>query len=619
MINKYNNKTMIDVQNIMTIYLNTKSNTADDAVLESWEFEIENEGTKRGTTLEELRTFMNAMTYILHDVDPRNDWAYPMMCGKKKIMCHIYTHELSEVFHWLRNVFTNELSVFTNTWMSPITADIDINNVTFRLHDTKRLVPKTLEEWAADDNIGGNIILNGMKKYREKYDYLYNIPVSQAGEVRREFRQKVTDKKWIKQTAETIQSYTLETYKDLVSCFMGGTLGVNEAYKNILLHNIYSDDLGSAYPGVMATRKFPVSPWEDCEYEKDDNYRYYLKVLFRDVKAKGINKFYPFKKCDNGINQIDEGVALDSADEVILTMTDIDFEIFKKNYTYVECEIISCKRSMAAYLPKQLVKLILQYYSDKTELKGTDEVSKYREAKVKNNCTYGVAVTKTITDDITFENGEWVKKEIKTEEDFNRKRDELLKTKQVLSYQIGVWVTAYVREILWDIIPEIDKDVIYFDTDCVKHKNKTDVFKKANDKIIHLIEAASKYHKISIEKFCPKNKPIGCFEEEDFSHDFKALDVKRYAKRTDKGVEAFISGMPKDHINLTSVEDFNANMYWSEEESGRFNIYYNEKDNYNVSRMPASFHMNRYNEYEMLTFLMGRDLNNNKTKMFRGL
>lgn len=620
MIKKIETNNIQDVQNIMTITLNTKSNAANDAVLESWEIEIEDEGKKIGTTLQQLKSFITSMTYVLHGENPRDAWSFPFMMSKKTIMCHIYSHKLSEVFHWLRNIFSEELSVFTNTWMSPITADISINNVIFRMHDTSRLVPKTLEEWAKDENLSGNIILEGMKEYREKYGSLYKIPVSQAGEVRRECRKKITDKEWIEQTEATIKSYTLKTYSDLVTCFMGGTLGVNQIYKDMLVHNVYSDDLGSAYPGVMATRKFPVSPWEACEYDTSNtNYRYYLKVKFNNVNAKGINKFYPFKKCDDGINQQEDGLALSSAGEVTLTLTDIDFEIFKNNYDFSDFEILECYRSKAAYLPKQLVKLILKYYGEKTLLKGTDQISKYRKAKITNNCFYGVAVTKTITDEITFEKGEWKKNEIKTEDDFNKARDNLLKSKQFLSYQIGVWVTAYVREILWNIIPEIDKYVVYFDTDCIKHTNKTDVFEKANAKIMENIKAAAEYHNISIKKFCPDNRPIGCFEVEKMSYDFKALDVKRYAKKTDDGVEAFISGMPKDHINIKSVNELTNNMSWSAEVSGRYNIYYNEGNSFTVSTMPAPFRMNSYNDYELITILTGRNINNNKTKMFRSL
>ena len=133
------------------------------------------------------------------------------------------------------------MSVFTNTMMSPITADITINNVIFRMHDTERLVNRTLEEWANDEELKGDIVMEGIKKYRDRYKTLYDIPLTQAGEVRRLMKFRVNDADWINQTKETIKSYDFDTYKDLVRCFMGGTLGVNDMYRGMLLNNVYSD------------------------------------------------------------------------------------------------------------------------------------------------------------------------------------------------------------------------------------------------------------------------------------------------------------------------------------------------------------------------------------------
>lgn len=619
MINKKKDKGFTDIQNIITIKINSTSKRSDTADLEGWELDIEDEGKLTGYTLDGLKAYLNAIVYAINNVKPKDPWATPTLLAQKPIIFHIYTHEIATVFHWMRNIFPNDMTVFTNTMMSPIYADIKIYNTIFRMHDTERLTNRTLEEWAEDENLTGNIIMEGIKKYREMYKTLSNIPLTQAGEVRRKMKARVTNKAWIDNTNNVIKSYDLETYKDLVTCFMGGTLGLNMAYRNMLLKNIYSDDLGSAYPGVMATRKFPVSPWEDTTYDRDPDYRYYLTVKLTDIKAKTINKFYPFKKCNDGVGQTEEGIGLKSAKELTLTMTDIDFEIFKKTYEIGSIEILKCRRSKAAYLPKQLVRLILEFYCNKTELKGTSRESEYRHAKISNNCIYGVAVTKTITDDIIFENNEWKKHEIKTEEDFNKKRDELAKQKNILSYQIGVWVTAYVRAIMWSIIPEIDKDVVYFDTDCIKHKNKTDIFDKVNKEIMRSIKEASAHHGIDISRFCPKNKPIGCFEVEDTAIEFKAIKVKCYAKLTEKGIEGAISGLPKKNINLKSVKELTEDKTWTAEESGIYNVYYNEGKHYTVSRMPARFTLSAHSDKEMVQMISGHDFNINKTRMFRGL
>lgn len=600
---------MRQINKIMTLEIDENGYTLD----------IEDEKAFAGKSLAELKILMEAIAYAFNNVLPNDPWAGPKMMGNGDMMAHIYTHNIAYTFHYLRNIY-EDMEVFTNTINYPINADIRVHNIIFRLHDTNRLVNKTIEEWAEDENLTGNIVLNGIKKYREKYNSLDMIPPTQAGELRRECKHKITDKSYYAKVDETIKSVSFDMYKNLVQAFIGGTLGVNDLYKDRLIKNIYSDDMGSAYPGVMVSRKFPMSPWEDSSYDKDDDYRYLIIAKFTKVSSKTINRFYPYAKCDDGVNQIDMNNSLDSADEVTLTLTDIDFEIFKKTYKYESCEIISCKRSKAEYLPKQLVNLMLKYYNEKTLLKDTDEVSKYRHAKVSNNCFYGVAVTKNITDTITFKNNEWGKDLIKTEEDYNKKRDALIGKKTLMPYQVGVWVTAYVREIMWNIIPEIDMDVVYYDTDCIKHRNNTDIFKKENARIMEHIKAAASFHKIPLKKFSPNNRTIGCFEEEDFCYEFKAIGMKKYAKRTEKGIEAFISGMPKANIHLNSVNDLRQGMTWKAEESGKKEIkLVNDKGTFRVETHNIPFSIRDYNDFEALNIICGGTLHCDKTIAFRSL
>lgn len=611
---------MQEVDNIMTLKIKTRTVSQAEAVFEGWELEVEDEGVFRGETLEDLKRYLLAMSYVVHGADVSEPWADFVVAGTPCVICHIYAYDAAVIFHWLRNVYNMELSVFTNTWAHPITADIPVNNTIFRLHDVERLVGKSAEEWASDENLKGNVIIEGMKKYREKYGSLYNIPVTQAGELRRKCKKAIKSKKWMEQTKETIKSYDFKTYRDLVLAFMGGTMGANEYYKRMKIRNVHSFDMSSAYPGVMVTRKFPVTPWEPCGYDRDENYRYYLVVKFGNVRAKTINKFFPFAKCKDGCGQTDEGLALKSADEVTLTITDVDLEIFKKTYSYDTLEILECYRSRAEYLPAELIRLILGDYGKKTNLKGTGRVSEYRKAKVDCNLYYGVAVTKTITDEISFGRGEWHRDEILDEKDFIHRRDDSLKSKPFLSYQIGVWVTAYVRAIMWEIIQKLDKFVVYFDTDCIKCVKFSDEFEQANEKIRERIRKVAGELGIPEEDFSPKGRTIGCFEREKFALDFKVLDIKRYAYRTEDGIVAKISGMPNDHIKLADVDDLKPFMEWTAETSGRYLIIYNRAGGkFSVSKVPTGFRMGDYPEFEALRLIMGWYKDTTGTNIFRGL
>lgn len=609
-----------EVDNIMSLKIQTRTISMTEAVFEGWELEVEDEGVFRGETLEDLKRYLLSISYVVHGADVSEPWAEFVVAGTPCVVCHIYAYDAAVIFHWLRNVYNSELSVFTNTWAHPITADIPVNNTIFRLHDVERLVGKSAEEWANDENLTGNVIIEGMKKYREKYGSLYNIPITQAGELRRKCKKAIKSKKWMAQTTETIKSYSYKTYRDLVLAFAGGTMGVNEYYKRMKIRNVHSFDMSSAYPGVMVSRKFPVTPWEPCGYDRDENYRYYLVVKFVNVRAKTINKFFPFAKCKDGRGQRDEGLGLKSADEVTLTVTDVDFEIFNKTYRYESLEILECYRSRAEYLPAELIRIILEDYGKKTNLKGTGRVSEYRKAKVDCNLHYGVAVTKTITDEITFHKGEWHRDEILDEKDFNHRRDKSLKSKPFLSYQIGVWVTAYVRDIMWEIIQKLDRYVVYYDTDCIKCVKFSDEFEKANEKIRERIRKAAEVLKIPEADFSPKGRTIGCFEREDFALEFKALDIKRYAYRTESGIVAKITGMPNDHINLQDVDDLKPYMQWSADESGRYLIIYNRNgNNFSVSKLPAEFTMGDYPEFEAFRLIMGWYKDATGTNIFRGL
>lgn len=608
-----------DVQNIMTLKLNTRTVSSSSSIFEGWELDVEDERTLSGDSLESLRSCFLAMSYVLHNTTPGDDWADAMINGSREVVCHIYTFEASEVFHWLRNIFAENLSVFTNTWMNPLIAYLRINNCTFQIHDVERLVGKSPEEWAEDDHLSGNITMEGMKQYRERYRSLYNIPVTQAAELRRECKRRIKSEEWFEQTKATIKSYDFKTYRDLCQCFMGGTLGVSKMYRGLLLRNVKSADMGSAYPGVMVSQKFPVTPWEPCTYDRDPAFRYYLVVHFRGVRSRTICKFWPYNMSEDGSGQVADGLGLESAEELTLTLTDCDLEIFRRVYDFESEEILECYRSRAEYLPRDLVLMILKDYKTKTKLKGTGEASKYRKAKVRCTLYYGVAVTKTITDEILFEGGEWKKEEIKTEKDFIEKRDKLLKSRQFLSYQIGVWVTAYVRAIMWDIIPEIDQFVVYFDTDAVKHTAETDAVERANEKIRERIREVSEFYNIPLADFSPKGRTIGCFEEEALAYEFKALDVKRYAQRTDEGVTAKISGLPRGRADIQKVDEFKPSMKWTPEESGRFAVIYNHTGGvYSVAKVPAGFSIRPYNYGEEMLLLLGRMLDRNVTRIFRG-
>ena len=613
---------MKQLHNIITLSMRTTYDNKK-SVMYLWSASVEDmkDGHMElfhGRTLDDFEVFIDDLIFSVKAENlPDDEWLEAQVNAiDSKPIIHIYDHELSKDFQILRNKFNKQFSrggdrVMARTVRKPIQAKIGRNKAQIIFHDTSLLVPKTLEEWAEDselpvkkypeENVGiitpetdltstevaysyndNLIIAFGIKKYRDKYTKLYKIPVSQAGEVRRECQNTIyeNDKQWIELCKSVTKSYSFDLYKDLGRAFIGGSVHTNRIYKGMLLNNVDSFDLGSAYPSYLASKKFPVSSWEEAtpEIHYDEDYFYLYKLEFHNVKNRLQNSFWPAQKCDDLFGETLDDGNIETADIMTVTMTDIDFEIFKSVYDIESINVISARRSKAGYLPKSFIEMVLKYYSAKTELKGTDRKSKYVEAKTYNNCFYGVFVTRNITDDVYFKE-DWYKINL-TEENFKQKVEELCKTKLFTTYQIGVWVTAYCRQAIWEIIPELDKKAVYHDTDCIKglfDENDIELFKKYNDKVLSNIKAVSEYYGIDINKFSPKTingvtKTIGFFEKEHTADKFKAIGTKRYAAEYDGVLETTIAGLSKEagKSKIKSVEEFDFGIRWNEEESGRF-------------------------------------------------
>ena len=82
MINKKEIKNIVEVENIMTIKINTVSKRSDTASLESWDFGIEDEGTKTGQTRRHICS--TELTEIIH--------GQKLLCARIRQYCATFTH-----------------------------------------------------------------------------------------------------------------------------------------------------------------------------------------------------------------------------------------------------------------------------------------------------------------------------------------------------------------------------------------------------------------------------------------------------------------------------------------------------------------------------------------------
>ena len=161
----------------------------------------------------------------------------------------------------------------------------------------------------------------------------------------------------------------------------------------------------------MVSEKYPMSQFKKCNIKRAENmltrFAYLLVVKFKNIKSKYYNNFISFSKCRSIKNGRYDNGRVVSADELTITLTDIDFKIILESYsgTY---EILESYCSLYKYLPKTFIDFILEKYVVKTKLKNVEgsEVN-YALAKNSFNSLYGMTVTNNIKDEAIFDKGEW--------------------------------------------------------------------------------------------------------------------------------------------------------------------------------------------------------------------
>lgn len=350
-----------------------------------------------------------------------------------------------------------------------------------------------------------------------------------------------------------IGSLTLEPdeYKQLKRAFQGGFTHANAFYSDIVVKQAGSDDFTSSYPCVMVAEMFPMSKGEVVQIRNDEDFYRNMKcycclfdIEFRNIRPKvSYENYISVSRCWNVEKaQVNNGRIV-SAEKLRTTITEQDFAIINKLYTWDSKAIGTFRRYKKSYLPTPLVKSILKLYQDKTILKGIDgKEVEYLASKEQLNSCYGMMVTDIVRDEYIY-NGEWSLNDKDFDEaieKYNHGRN------RFLFYPWGVWVTAYARRNLFTGICEFKNDYIYSDTDSIKtinRDNHIDYINKYNNMMIVRLKRAMDFHGLPYELIAPKTstgevKQLGVWDFEGTYSRFKTLGAKRYMVEKYKPLKA---------------------------------------------------------------------------------
>lgn len=386
-----------------------------------------------------------------------------------------------------------------------------------------------------------------------KDDNLATIPLTSTGYVRRDCRNAMRKNKKFRQNFLK-QKFDLPTFHLLRECFRGGNTASSRFLVNEIIENVGSWDIASSYPFQMISKKYPMSGWsygtvvsiEELE-ALNKKYCTIARYTFKNLRLKKTVPiaYIPLSKC-NGYSEkrtVYNGRILD-AEFIEISLTNIDYDIIKSQYYYDDIAIDELHYCYKDYLPKELRDEIMHYYYLKSTLKGNKEKHyEYMKAKNKLNSIYGMCVTNILHQEVEFDNGDYTVKTMTPEEE-QEALDKYFKSKNsFLNYSWGVFVTAYARKELQDMLDTVGADVIYCDTDSVKYQcNHDNDFEDYNEKLLKYCKDNNivNYAEVNGKKYY-----IGLFDKEESYDNFITLGAKKYAYEQDGKIGITVSGLSK--------------------------------------------------------------------------
>lgn len=512
----------------------------------------------------------------------------------------IYVHNLGYEFQFMRKLFEWE-TVFSIDERKPIKA---LTTGGFEFRDSYILSGYNLESLASNlvnhknKKMVGNldyklirhhkteitddelkymendvtIILNYINEQLEQYGNITKIPLTNTGRVREYVKHKcyyTEGKSKYKSSKSKQNNYRFimdnltlkpDEYIKLKRTFMGGFTHSNPIHTDKVLKDVNSIDFTSSYPSVMIAEQFPMGTGFSPSKEDilKNGYDYYINnfCCMLNVSVQNLKNIFIYdsylseSKCKiEGEKLITNGRVF-SAQYLNTYMTDVDYSIFKRCYSWERIEIHDLICYPKGYLPKPIIESILALYQDKTTLKGVKgKEVEYLLSKGMLNSIYGMTVTDIVKDEITYED-DWGMEQVSIEEEIERYNS---KKSRFLFYPWGVWVTAYARRNLWLGILAIKEDYIYSDTDSIKFFNysKHEKFIEGYNKLVINKQLKTlDYYNINSELLSPKtvkgiSKPLGVWDFEGLYSRFKTLGAKRYLVEEDNKLYLTVAGLSK--------------------------------------------------------------------------
>lgn len=344
-----------------------------------------------------------------------------------------------------------------------------------------------------------------------------------------------------------------DEYLMFARAFYGGYTHANFRQIAKEISKMLHFDITSAYPWAMVTKLFPykfrrMKNLTIAAFKKglrNPKKAYVVNVRFtRPRLKKGCIPYIPFTEGSykhDADGAIAENGRLLYADEYVGTFCDVDMRLILRAYEFESFEIIDGYTSEKRPLPPAVIKVLIKYFCDKTTLKGVRGAEyAYALAKQLLNGIYGLSAQSpeksnfTVNDDLTVTN-----------------KGNTYEPSKVLPYQWAIYITAYVREVIYGNILDLpDWNLyLYADTDSlftIEDDRVKAQIEKYNEGIkARLEEMREKYPDITPANPKGEIQYLGLLlPEKDDCSGFMTIGAKRYyIKHPDGTVDLTVSGL----------------------------------------------------------------------------
>lgn len=401
----------------------------------------------------------------------------------------------------------------------------------------------------------------------EEFGKLRDIPYTKTGRVRKTFYKYYAEHykdhapEWDKLPPENC-------YQAMLDAFAGGCVFSNPFFTGRVMQDVHSYDITSSYPFAMLSEQFPytIEHKDEPTLADLDKPFWIAKLRFNNIYSRFPWQWLSISKmndCDPISSRYFNGKLMWSA-WIERTITNVDYELIKKTYSFDSVEIIEyyeCEKY--DYLPYPYIETIKIYAEKKAQLKAIVKKTErsdpnwlkinaeYNLAKNDFNSIYGMSVQKLMQEEYTIdEYYQWHAKEKKYKWSDKHMRRNFL---------YGIYITAYARKnLITAILANCPQTFVYCDTDSIKFIGE-DKFIDTNKQL------PEKYASI------PSLSKLGRFDKDGDYTKFVTWGAKKYAymEENDDNIYLTVAGLPhykagemkieyhgKISDRLNSIEDF---------------------------------------------------------------